>query len=337
MSSLFERMMKSGSVKEASLMSENKIFLQKEYIHTGIPIIDVAFSGRLDGGITPGITIIAGQSKSFKTLLMLLCLQKFLDTHKDGIAILYDTEWGITPEYLTGMGIDTSRILYVPIDDVEQLKFDCMARLNEVKKGDKVFIAVDSLGMIASKKETEDALNEKSVADMSRAKAMKSFFRLVTPRVAKNDLYFIAIQHTYDDMGMYPKAIVAGGTGQIYAANTIFIISKAQIKQEGKELEGFKFTLNIEKSRYVKEKAKLPFDAEFETGIFKWSALFDLAKESGFIEPSGKGFWITVDPETGETSDKKLREKEIKQDDSFFEKLIVNEEFKEHVKKKYLL
>ena len=334
MSSFLDKIMSAGVVKEAALMSDTTFFNEKEYVHTGYPIIDVAFSAKLNGGFSPGVTIIAGESKSFKTMLMLLCLSKFQEKYSEGVALLYDTEYGITPEYLETNNIDPTRVLHIPVDDLEQLKFDLAKRLDVITNKDKVFIGVDSLGMIASKKEVEDALNEKSVADMTRAKANKGLFRMITSKVTKKGIFFFAIQHTYQEIGLYPKAIVSGGTGQIYAANTIFIISKAQVK-DNDGLAGFRFTLNIEKSRYVREKAKLPFIATFDEGILKWSAIFDLAVEAGFVEKVSQGWWARVDPETGEVEEGKFREKAILDDDEFFEKLVENEKFKQFVNKKY--
>ena len=47
-----------------------------------------------------------------------------------------------------------------------------MGQLEALDRSDRVIIVIDSIGNIASKKEMEDALDEKSVADMSRAKAL---------------------------------------------------------------------------------------------------------------------------------------------------------------------
>ena len=117
---------------------------------------------------------------------------------------------------------------------------------------------------------------------MTRAKSLKSLFRIVTPHLTTKNIPCLAINHIYMTQEMYSKPIVSGGTGIYYSANQIFIISKSQEK-DGDQLAGFKFTINIEKSRYVKEKSKLPFTVLFDSGIMKWSSLFDLAQESGHI------------------------------------------------------
>jgi RecA/RadA recombinase len=334
--SLLEKMLKTGSIKGASVLSKSAFFNTKESIPTELPILNIAFSGTLDGGLLPGLTVVAGASKSFKTMLSLYCMKAYLDKYKDGIAILYDSEFGVTPEYIAGFNIDVDRVLHIPILNVEELKFDIVQRLAEIDKKDKVFIMIDSIGNLASKKEVEDAENEKSVADMSRAKSLKSLFRIITPHLTTKNIPCLAVNHIYMTQEMYSKAVVSGGTGIYYSANQIFIISKSQEK-DGDELSGWKFTINIEKSRYVREKAKLPFTVLYNSGVQKWSALFDLAQESGHIIKPKVGWYNTVDMETGEISEKAYRAKDLEANDAFFEKLVKDQLFKDFVEKKFKL
>jgi RecA/RadA recombinase len=334
--SLLDKMLKAGNIKSASILSKSSFFNAKEIIPTDLPILNIAFSGSLEGGLLPGLTVVAGASKSFKTMLSLYCMKAYLDKYKDGVAILYDSEFGITPDYLESFNIDINRVIHIPIENVEQLKFDIVQRLGEVDKKDNVFIMIDSIGNLASKKEVEDAENEKSVADMSRAKSLKSLFRIITPHLTTKNIPCLAINHIYQEMGLYPKAIVSGGTGIYYSANQIFIISKSQEK-DGTELAGFKFTINIEKSRYVKEKSKLPFSVFFDSGIYKWSSLFELAQESGHIIKPKVGWYQTVDMETGEISEKSYRAKDLESNDAYFEGLIKDKVFKEYVERKFKL
>ena len=187
------------------------MFNAKESIPTDLPILNLAFSGSLDGGLLPGLTVVAGASKSFKTMLSLYCMKAYLDKYKDGIAMLYDSEFGITPEYIASFDIDIERVVHIPITNVEELKFDIVQRLGEIDKKDKVFIMIDSIGNLASKKEVEDAENEKSVADMTRAKSLKSLFRIITPHLTTKNIPCLAINHIYMTQEMYSKPIVSGG------------------------------------------------------------------------------------------------------------------------------
>jgi hypothetical protein len=209
--SLLDKMLKAGNIKSASVLSKSSFFNAKEIIPTDLPILNIAFSGSLEGGLLPGLTVVAGASKSFKTMLSLYCMKAYLDKYKDGVAILYDSEFGITPDYLESFNIDSNRVIHIPLENVEQLKFDIVQRLQEVDKKDNVFIMIDSIGNLASKKEVEDAENEKSVADMSRAKSLKSLFRIITPHLTTKNIPCLAINHIYQSMELYSKAIVSGG------------------------------------------------------------------------------------------------------------------------------
>lgn len=334
--SLLEKMLKSGSLKTASVLSKSSFFNAKDPIPTDLPILNVAFSGTLDGGLLPGLTVLAGLSKSFKTMLSLYCMKAYLDKYKDGIALLYDSEFGITPEYMQSFNIDLDRVVHIPITNIEELKFDVVQRIEQIEKKDRVFMMIDSVGNLASKKEVDDAANEKSVADMTRAKQLKSLFRIITPYLTTKNIPCVVVNHIYMTQELYSKPVVSGGTGIYYSANQIFIITKSQAK-DGDQLAGFNFTINIEKSRYVKEKSKLPFTVFFNGGIQRWSSLFELAMEAGHIVKPKVGWYNFVDMETGEILPKSYRAKDVEANDEFFMKLIKHEQFKDFVEKKFKL
>lgn len=331
--SLLEKLQKAGTIKQAAILSNSPFFNAKDCIQTNLPILNVAFSGSLSGGLVPGLTVFAGASKSFKTLLGLYCMKAYFDKYPDAVALVYDSEFGITPEYLSSNGIDTSRVIHIPIEHIEMLKFDVVKRLEEIKRGDKVFLLVDSLGALSSKKEVEDALDEKSVTDMTRAKAIRSLLRIITPHLTMKDIPCIIINHIYQTMELYSKAVVGGGTAVMYSANQIFIISKSQEK-DGSDLVGWNFTINIEKSRFVREKAKLPFTVKFEGGISKWSGLLDIALESGHIIKPSNGWYSKVNMATGELEDKKYRLKDTENKD-FWSSIILDKTFDEWIKRNY--
>lgn len=335
MSSLLERMKSVGSIKMASILSKSEFFADKEQTITKFPILNVALSGKIDGGLTSGLTILAGPSKHFKSLAGLVLVQAYMEKHKDAICLFYDSEFGITPEYISVNGIDTDRVLHIPIEHIEQLKFDISKRLEEVKRGDKVIIFMDSVGNLASKKEVEDALEGKSAADMTRAKQLKSLFRIITPHFTTKDIPCVVVNHTYMEQSMYPKAIMSGGTGPMYSADTVIIFGKSQEK-DGSDLAGWTFTMNIEKSRRVKEKSKLPFTVMFEGGIQKWSGILDIAQDLGFVKKPSNGWYSRVNFETGEIEDKKFREKDTNTNE-FWNPVLESASFKEAVAKRYMI
>lgn len=325
------KMLGSGSIKETHVLADSPFFSLKDVVPLeDLPILNVAFSGDLALGMTSGISILAGESKSFKTMLALFCLKAYFNKYPDAVCLFYDSEFGTPPGYLAQFGIDTSRVIHIPIQHIEQMKFDVVKRLEQIERGDRVFMLLDSLGNLASKKEVDDAVEEKSVADMSRAKAIRSMLRIVSAHVTMKDLPFFIINHVYQTLEMFSKTVIPGGTAVTYVANQIFVITKAQEKDKDGKIAGYRFTINIEKSRFVREKSKLPFYVYYGKGIAKWSGLFDLALEAGQIEEVSKGWYKTSQKD-------KARRKDIEEDDATMAALLDNAEFQEWIRKTYQL
>ena len=296
-------------------------------------MVNVALSGDIDGGLTSGLTVLAGPSKHFKTSFALLMGAAYLKQYEDAVMLFYDSEFGSPQQYFESFGIDTERVLHTPITDVEQLKFDLVGQLENIERGDKVVIVIDSIGNLASKKELEDALNEKSVADMSRAKALKGLFRMVTPYLTMKNVPLLAVNHTYQEIGLFPKNVVSGGTGIYYSADNIWIIGRQQDKK-GSEIQGYHFVINVEKSRFVKEKSKVPISVSWEGGIQTYSGLLEVAMAGGYVTKPNVGWYAAVDMETGEILEPKVREKDTLQK-KFWDPIFKNSDFKEFVKSYY--
>lgn len=331
--SLLDKIKKNSTIKDSAILAKSKFFTAKDMIPTAIPVVNVALSGRLDGGLTPGLTMWAGPSKHFKTAFSLLMAKAYQDKYEDAVILFYDSEFGTPQNYFDSFGIDTEQVVHTPITDIEQLKFDIMNQLSNIERGERVMIIIDSIGNLASKKEVEDALEQKSVGDMTRAKQIKSLFRMVTPHLTLKDIPMVVVNHTYKEIGLYPKDIVGGGTGSYYSADNIFILGRQQEK-EGTEIIGYNFIINVEKSRYVKEKAKIPVSVTFEGGISKWSGLLEMALESGHVTKPSNGWYSRMLGQDGVVEDKKWR---IKDTDSkeFWEPVLAQESFSEWVAKTY--
>jgi len=330
--SILDKIKKNSTIKDSAILSQSKFFTKKDMIPTTVPAINIALSGRLDGGLTPGITMWAGPSKHFKTAFSLLMAKSYMDKYPDAALLFYDSEFGTPQAYFDSFGIDTERVIHTPLTNVEQLKFDIMQQLDGVERGDHLIIVIDSIGNLASKKEVEDAMEGKSVGDMTRAKQMKSLFRMVTPHLNLKDIPLIVVNHTYMEIGLYPKAIVGGGTGSYYSADNIFIIGRQQEK-EGTEIIGYNFIINVEKSRYVREKSKIPVTVYHDGGISRWSGLLDIALESKHVVKPSNGWYSKVDDD-GVVEEKKYRLKDT-DNKEFWMPVLMQKSFIEFVKSKY--
>ena len=333
--SIMDKLKKNSKLDHTSILSESKFFNEKDMVATEVPMINVALSGKIDGGLTPGLTVLAGPSKHFKTSFALIMASAYLKAYPEAVILFYDSEFGSPQSYFEQFGIDPSRVLHTPITNVEELKFDLIGQLEGINRGDKVCIVIDSVGNLASKKELEDAINEKSVADMSRAKALKGLFRMCTPYLNMKNIPMIAVNHTYKEIGLFPKDIVSGGTGIYYSADNIWILGRQQDKV-GTEIQGYHFIINVEKSRYVREKSKIPISVSWEGGVQRWSGLLDVALTGGYVIKPSNGWYQKVDKSTGEMLEGKYREKETLNEE-FWKPLFDTTDFADYLARTYMI
>jgi len=150
--SLLEKLKKNSTIKETEVLNKSKFFAKKDMIQTSVPMMNVALSGSLEGGLTPGLTVFAGPSKHFKTAFSLLLAKAYTDKYEDAVVLFYDSEFGSPQAYFDNFGIDTGRILHTPITDIEQLKFDIMSQVNSVERNDHVIIIVTRWAILLQRK-----------------------------------------------------------------------------------------------------------------------------------------------------------------------------------------
>jgi len=332
--SLKDKLIKNSTIDLTSTLLDSKIFTKKDMIPTSVPMINVALSGTVDGGITPGLTMLAGPSKHFKTGFALLLASAFLKKYNDGVVLFYDSEFGTPQSYFNTFKIPLESVVHTPITDIEELKFDIMQQMKNLERTDRVMIIIDSIGNLASKKEVEDAMEGKSVADMTRAKQLKSLFRMVTPHLSLKDIPMVVINHTYKTMELYAKDVVGGGTGSYYGSDNIWILGRQQDK-DGTEIQGYHFVINVEKSRYVKEKSKIPITVSFNGGINRWSGLLDVALDGGYIAKPKAGWYAVVDKTTGELQQPNMRAADIVNNKEFWMKIFESTDFARYIENRY--
>ena len=330
--SIMDKLKKNSKLSHTEVLSESKFFTEKDMVPTDVPMINVALSGSVDGGLAPGLTVLAGPSKHFKTSFALLMAAAYMKKYPEAVMLFYDSEFGSPEAYFEQFEVDTSRVLHTPITNVEELKFDLIGQLEELDREDKVVIVIDSIGNLASKKEMEDALNEKSVADMSRAKALKGLFRMCTPYLAMKNIPLLAVNHTYKEIGLFPRDIVGGGTGIYYSADNIWILGRQQDKK-GTEIQGYHFVINVEKSRYVKEKSKIPITVSWDGGVRNFSGLLDVALAGGYVTKPSNGWYARTDRQTGEVGPKVRQEQTLEKE--FWDPIFAETDFKDFLKKQY--
>jgi hypothetical protein len=467
-SSLLKKLKSNSKINSTAILSESELFLNTELVQTEVPMINVALSGSIHGGISSGLTVMAGPSKHFKTNFALLAASTYLKKYKDAALLYYDSEFGSPIKYFQAFDIDINRVLHTPVVNIEKLKFDLISQLEGLARGEKVFILVDSIGNLASKKELEDTINEKSVIDMTRARALKGLFRMINPYLTLKDLPMFVSNHTYQSLEFFSKPVVSGGcvlkgteivlangsaekieklkvgdmvetvlgprpithtwnpdtlldgkppclavefedkhlvvcstdhkfkiedqwiesknlkegmranvihslktlavkkiipvgnqpvydlsveeaehyvlkngiithnTGIYYSANNIWIIGRQQDKDKTSEVKGYHFIINVEKSRYVKEKSKISISVSYAGGIMKYSGLLDVALEGEYVIKPKAGWYVFQNPQTKEEYSSKLRERETISG-KYWKILFEKTDFDKYIEKKYSL
>ena len=102
--SLRDKLKKNTIVSEADFINNSEVYNVGDPISTYVPCLNIALSGELDGGIYPGVTMIAAPSKHFKSALALTMAKAYLDKYDDSMLLFYDSEFGTPPSYFESFG-----------------------------------------------------------------------------------------------------------------------------------------------------------------------------------------------------------------------------------------
>jgi RecA/RadA recombinase len=338
LNSLMSRMLKvTGKKSRAAALSQSN-FITKDIIFSSrVPIINLMLGGAIDGGVAPGVHQVVGESRTFKTNFCLSLVRDFLDAHKEGVCLFFDTEFGAA-KYFDAFGIDKDRVIHIPCENLEEMKFQMVQMIEDIGEDDKVMIFVDSVSQVASKKEMENALEENSAADLTRAREMNSFFRIITPKLQIRKIPLFAVNSFYDSISnKYAEPTIKGGKQIFLSSDVILFVTRSQVKddKDEKKLAGWSFNYSAMKSRYVKEKSKFSVVVTYAGGIDNYTGMFELAQEAGYLRSEKQG-WYNI--HLGSFSaEKSWRRKDLENYEPFFEELCQNKDFKEYCFKKYSL
>ena len=260
----------------------------EKYVDTGSYIFNALVSGSIFGGVSGNkITAIAGESSTGKTFFSLAVVKNFLDTNPDGYCLYFDTEAAITKSLVESRGIDTSRLVVVNVVTIEEFRtkalkaVDLYLKKPEEERKPCMFV-LDSLGMLSTEKEINDALNDKQVRDMTKSQLVKGAFRMLTLKLGQANVPLLVTNHTYDVIGAYvPTKEMGGGSGLKYAASTIIYLSKKKEK-DGTEVVGNIIKAKTAKSRLSKENKNVDVRLFYdERGLDRYYGLLELGEIGG--------------------------------------------------------
>ena len=258
------------------------------YVDTGSYIFNALVSGSIFGGVSGNkITAIAGESSTGKTFFSLAVVKNFLDSNPDGYCLYFDTEAAVNKSLLESRGVDLDRVVVVNVVTIEEFRQKALKAVDVYlkKPADErkpCMFVLDSLGMLSTEKEINDALNDKQVRDMTKSQLVKGAFRMLTLKLGQAKIPMIVTNHTYDVIGAYvPTKEMGGGSGLKYAASTIVHLGKKKEK-DGKEVIGNIIKAKTAKSRLSKEEktveVRLYYD---ERGLDRYYGLLELGEIGG--------------------------------------------------------
>jgi RecA/RadA recombinase len=284
----------------------------EEWVDTGSYLLNALLSGSVYGGIPNNkIVALAGESSTGKTFFTLGIVGQFLQDNPEGGVFYFESEDAITKQMLDERGIDSDRVISVPVTTVQQFRHQAITILDkylEVPKKDRqpMMFCLDSLGMLSTTKEIEDTAEGKETKDMTRAGLIRAAFRVLTLKLGRAGVPMVVTNHTYETMGMFSTKEMSGGAGLKYASDYIVFLSKKKEK-DGTEVVGNIIHCLNKKSRLTKENMMVDVLLRYDSGLSRYYGLADLAVEAGvwkklstkYETPEGSFFGkaIMKDPE----------------------------------------
>jgi RecA/RadA recombinase len=261
------------------------------WVDTGIYALNWLISGDFNGGYPVGrITEMDGDPGTGKSLLCEMAIKDPSLT----LCVYFDTEAAIDKDFLKFLGVDNSKILYQPIDTVEQLTQVCQEVLDTViansQTDKKILMIVDSIALASTLKE----MDPEGGQDMGyKARMLRKFFRVYARRIEKYNIALLVTNHYTMKVGQSygPSKVTTGGTGLLYAASVRLDLRIEELDID-KKLESLGASSVIlqaktEKNRCFSPKRKVHFVLDFEKGVHRFSGLFKILLDYGIAEKNG--------------------------------------------------
>lgn len=287
----------------ATFLDQSSLSVSDKWIDTGSYLLNAIISGKIRGGGIPSnrLTMFYGESMTFKSSLV----QKILaNAQQQGYTpVIFDTENAIDPEGAARLGLDISKVKYVPIFNIEQCRNSIYKFLTTVREQGlegKFILAIDSLGNLQSKMEQTRMEKDGDGMDMgTRARAIKSLLVTCTQLSAITKTPIITTNHLYDNPGdLHPSLVknMPGGKACVYLPSVSVQLMRKPVKEDNNKSETATLQRNYvgliiraltAKNRFIKQYLEGEIYISFNTGVDKYHGLLDLAVGLGIIEQSG--------------------------------------------------
>ena len=294
----------------ATYLSDSTLSRVGGWIDTGSYVLNAIISGSIHGGIPKGrVTMLAGESMTGKSLFVQKILAK---AQEEGLVpVIFDTENAIDPEGAARLGLDVSKVKYVPCVSIEQTRnalFKFLTSVKEKKLEGKFIVAIDSLGNLQSELELARMGKDSTSADMgTKARAMKSLMQTCTNLGAVTQTTILCTNHVYDDpAAMFPsiEKHMPGGKSCVYLPSVTVQLARKPVKSDGgktmdgetavgqKNYAGIIIRALTRKNRFVKQYLEGEMYLSFSSGLDRYYGMLDLAVGLGVVVQGGATYTL---------------------------------------------
>lgn len=263
----------------------------KRWIPTGLDILDLAIGNRPNSGWPVGRIIeVTGMEASGKSLLAAYALKNTQE--KGGLAVYIDTEAAVSSEYLQAIGVDITKLLYLPFETLED-GFDAVeAIISKVRATDKnmlVTIVFDSI-MGATTKNELNAEHGKDGYATEKAIVLSKAMRKITNLIARQNVCLIMTNQLRIRMGVTfgdPYSTSGGKAVGFHSSVRIRLKSLGQIKMKVNGVDtvvGIKTRAIVQKNRLGPPLKSVDYDIYFESGIDNYGSWLNTLKAYGLAK-----------------------------------------------------
>jgi recombination protein RecA len=275
-----------------------------DWISTGNDIVDLAISNRPYGGLPVGRIIeIMGETAAGKSLLTASILAQC--QRKGGLAIYIDTENAVANEFFEMLGMDLSKMIYAPIETIEDAFAVIETIIEKVRVSDKdrlVCIAIDSI-MGATTKVEQAADYEKDGFATTKAIVLSKAMRKITNMIGRQKICLILTNQLRDKvgvMGFGEKTQTSGGKAVgFHASVRLQLYNLGMIKKSDGTVVGARTKLKLKKNRLGPPSREVEYDIYFDSGIDSAPSWIDELVKHKLVKKRG-AYYDYVDQETGE-------------------------------------
>ena len=274
----------------------------KDFVSTGSTLLNLAISNKPNGGIAVGrITEINGLESSGKSLIGAHILAE--TQKKGGVAVYIDTENSVSEEFLKVLGIDTTQLLYLQLQTVEQIFQaieEIVLKVREAEKDRLVTILVDSLAAASTQVEI-DADFEKDGWATSKAIIISKAMRKITQMIGRQRIALVFTNQLRAKLGVMfgdPWTTSGGKALPFHASTRIRLKNKGRITDTKKNVLGMTILAQVVKNRLGPPLRHAEFPLYFESGIDDIGSWLEVMKKHKLVKSAGA--WYTYTDVAGE-------------------------------------